>query len=95
MDEGLFTVVARRKRRQQSKATKASAPNKAASANISPEKKTSHVSWRPTAMPRIAAKEFTIVLKHRVTMDFKATFHPEELCAKLTSYVNATSSDLR
>ncbi|KAL3251000.1 hypothetical protein MRX96_055264, partial [Rhipicephalus microplus] len=45
VDEGLFTVVALRKHRQQSKATKASATNKAASVNIPPEKKTSRVSW--------------------------------------------------
>ncbi|XP_075741755.1 uncharacterized protein LOC142792466 [Rhipicephalus microplus] len=65
VDEGLFTVAALRKRRQQSKATKASATNKAASANIPPEKKTLRVPWRPTAMPRIAAEYFTIVLKPR------------------------------
>ncbi|KAL3231303.1 hypothetical protein MRX96_023349 [Rhipicephalus microplus] len=66
VDEGLFTVVALRKRRQQSKATQGSATNKAASANIPPEKKISRATWRSTAMPRIAAEVFTIVLKPRV-----------------------------
>ncbi|KAH7975514.1 hypothetical protein HPB52_002342 [Rhipicephalus sanguineus] len=93
VDEGLFTVVALRKRRQQSKGTKGSATDKATSAKIPPKKKTSRVSWRPTAMPRIAAEDFTIVLKPRITVDLKATFHPGELGAKLTSYVNATNSD--
>ncbi|KAL1479552.1 hypothetical protein MTO96_051742 [Rhipicephalus appendiculatus] len=73
VDEGLFTALALRKRRQQSKATKGSAADKATSSKIPPEKKTSRVSWRPTAMPRIAAEDFTIVLKPRVTVDLKAT----------------------
>ncbi|KAL1476330.1 hypothetical protein MTO96_036584 [Rhipicephalus appendiculatus] len=44
-------------------------------------------------MPRIAAEDFTIVLKPRVTVDLKATFQPGELGAKLTSHVHATTSD--
>ncbi|KAL1479206.1 hypothetical protein MTO96_052047 [Rhipicephalus appendiculatus] len=50
VDEGLFTAVALRKRRQQSKATKGSAADKATSSKIPPEKKTSpagRASWRP------------------------------------------------
>ncbi|KAH7944369.1 hypothetical protein HPB52_018782 [Rhipicephalus sanguineus] len=37
-------------------------------------------------MPRIAAEDFTIVLKPRITVDLKSTFQPGELGAKLTSY---------
>ncbi|KAL1418532.1 hypothetical protein MTO96_005659 [Rhipicephalus appendiculatus] len=51
VDGGLFTVVALRKRRQQSKATKGSATDKATSAKIPPEKKdipsAGWASWRP------------------------------------------------
>ncbi|KAL3224814.1 hypothetical protein MRX96_049412 [Rhipicephalus microplus] len=74
MDEGLFTVVALHKCRRKSKATKGWSNNKATSVNILPEKKTSRVSWRPTAMPRIATEDFTIMLKPRVMINLKATF---------------------
>ncbi|KAH7933810.1 hypothetical protein HPB49_017502 [Dermacentor silvarum] len=93
VDEGLFTVMTLRKRRQQSNTAKASDTDKAKSAKTPPKKKTSRVSWRPAAMPRNAAEDFTIVLKPRVTVDLKAAFQPGELGAKLASYVNATSSD--
>ncbi|KAH7981068.1 hypothetical protein HPB49_021285 [Dermacentor silvarum] len=92
VDEGLFTVMALRKRRQQSNTAKASDTDKAKSAKT-PHKKTSRVSWRPAAMPRTAAEDFTIVLKPRVTVDLKAAFQPGELGAKLASYANATNSD--
>ncbi|KAH7932877.1 hypothetical protein HPB49_004143 [Dermacentor silvarum] len=92
VDEGLSAVMTLYKRHQQSKAAKASATDKATSANTSPKKKTSRVSWRPAAMPRTAAKGFTIVLKPRVTVDLKAALQQGELGAKLASYVNATNS---
>ncbi|KAH7954865.1 hypothetical protein HPB49_022329 [Dermacentor silvarum] len=92
VDEGLFTVMTLRKRRQQSNTAKASDTDKAKSAKT-PPKKTSRVSWRPAAMPRTAAEDFTIVLKPRVTVDLKAAFQPGELGAKLASYANATNSD--
>ncbi|KAL3181506.1 hypothetical protein MRX96_008560 [Rhipicephalus microplus] len=44
VNEGLLTVVALRKRRQQSKATKGSATNKAAFVNIPLEKKTFRIA---------------------------------------------------
>ncbi|KAH7965916.1 hypothetical protein HPB49_012131 [Dermacentor silvarum] len=93
VDEGLFTVMTLRKRRQQSNTAKASDTDKAKSAKTPPKKKTSRVSWRPAAMPRTAAEDFTIVLKPRVTVDLKAAFQPGELGAKLASYANATNSD--
>ncbi|KAH6937486.1 hypothetical protein HPB50_000753 [Hyalomma asiaticum] len=74
VDEGLFTVVTLRKRREQRKAAKASAADKPTSAKT--PIKTSRVSWRPAAMPRISAEDFTIVLKPRVTVDLKATLQP-------------------
>ncbi|KAH7940993.1 hypothetical protein HPB49_008825 [Dermacentor silvarum] len=77
VDEGLFTVMTLRKRRQQSNTAKASDTDKAKSAKTPPKKKTSRVSWRPAAMPRTAAEDFTIVLKPRVTVDLKAAFQPE------------------
>ncbi|KAH7936832.1 hypothetical protein HPB49_005678 [Dermacentor silvarum] len=92
VDDGLFTVMTLRKRRQQSNTAKASDTDKAKSAKT-PPKKTSRVSWRPAAMPRTAAEDFTIVLKPRVTVDLKAAFQPGELGAKLASYANATNSD--
>ncbi|KAH7973792.1 hypothetical protein HPB49_005303 [Dermacentor silvarum] len=93
VDEGLFTVMTLRKRRQQSKAAKASATDKATSAKTPPKKNTSRVSWRPAAMPRTAAGDFAIVLKPRVTVDLKAAFQSGEVGTKLASYVNATNSD--
>ncbi|KAH7941484.1 hypothetical protein HPB49_014312 [Dermacentor silvarum] len=65
-----------RKRRQQSNTAKASDTDKAKSAKTPPKKKTSRVLWRPAAMPRTAAEDFTIVLKPRVTVDLKAAFQP-------------------
>ncbi|KAH7968713.1 hypothetical protein HPB52_010794 [Rhipicephalus sanguineus] len=61
VDEGLFTVVALRKRRQQSKATKGSATDKATSAKIPPKKKTSrqpggHHGGRGSPQQRSAPK---------------------------------------
>ncbi|KAH6947480.1 hypothetical protein HPB50_019196 [Hyalomma asiaticum] len=85
------SVVTLRKRREQRKAAKASATDKPTSAKT--PLKTSRVSWRPAAMPRISAEDFTIVLKPRVTVDIKATFQPGELGAKLASYVNSTNND--
>ncbi|KAH7980233.1 hypothetical protein HPB49_013994 [Dermacentor silvarum] len=93
VDEGLFTVMTLRKRRQQSNTAKASDTDKAKSAKTPPKNKTSRVSGRPAAMPRTAAEDFTIVLKPRVTVDLKAAFQPGELGAKLASYANATNSD--
>ncbi|KAH7965520.1 hypothetical protein HPB49_008531 [Dermacentor silvarum] len=93
VDEGLFTVMTLRKRRQQSNTAKASDTDKAKSAKTPPKKKTSRVSWRPASMPRTAAEDFTVVLKPRVTVDLKAAFQPGELGAKLASYSNATNSD--
>ncbi|KAH7937328.1 hypothetical protein HPB49_010867 [Dermacentor silvarum] len=80
VDEGLFTVMTLRKRRQQSNTAKASDTDKAKSAKTPPKKKTSRVSWRPAAMPRNAAEDFTIVLKLRVTVDLKAAFQPACYC---------------
>ncbi|KAH7978605.1 hypothetical protein HPB49_006092 [Dermacentor silvarum] len=93
VDEGLFTVMTLHKRRQQSNAAKASDTDNATSEKTPPKKKISRVSWRPAAMHRTAAEDFTIVLKPRVTVDLKAAFQPGELGAKLDSYVNATKSD--
>ncbi|KAH6923062.1 hypothetical protein HPB50_021392 [Hyalomma asiaticum] len=76
VDEGLCTVVTLRKRLEQRKAVKALATDKPTSAKT--PLKTSRVSWRPAAMPRISADDFTIVLKLRVTVDLKATFQLDQ-----------------
>ncbi|KAL3208276.1 hypothetical protein MRX96_009628 [Rhipicephalus microplus] len=64
------------------KPSKGAATDKATSANIPLEKKTTRVWWQPTTMPRIAAEDFilsrmSIALKPRVMVDLKAIFNPE------------------
>ncbi|KAH7942486.1 hypothetical protein HPB49_024592 [Dermacentor silvarum] len=87
VDEGLFSLVAFRKRQQP---LNTSAVNGLSITLVAAGSK----KWRPTAMPALRKEDFTIVIKPRVTIFLKTALQNGELGDLLSAYVNPSSVDI-
>ncbi|KAH7932955.1 hypothetical protein HPB49_005276 [Dermacentor silvarum] len=103
VDEGLFSLVALRKRQQRPNASAVNGLSISAGVSVPPNTPRSNPQlsqaagskkWRPTAMPRLRKEDFTIVIKPRVTISLKTALQNGELRALLSAYVNPSSADI-
>ncbi|KAH7985690.1 hypothetical protein HPB49_026306 [Dermacentor silvarum] len=103
VDEGLFSLVALRKRQQRPNASVVNGLSISAGVSVPPNTARSNPQlsqaagskkWRPTAMPRLRKEDFTIVIKPRVTISLKTALQNGELGALLSAYVNPSSADI-
>ncbi|KAH7978853.1 hypothetical protein HPB49_007014 [Dermacentor silvarum] len=103
VDEGLFSLVALRKRQQRPNTSAVNGLSISAGVSVPPNTARTNpqlspaagsTKWRPTAMPRLRKEDFTIVIKPRVTISLKTALQNDELGGLLSVYVNPSSVDI-
>nr|XP_050030126.1 uncharacterized protein LOC126526259 [Dermacentor andersoni] len=101
VDEGLFPLVALRKRQQRSNTSAVNGRSMSSGTSVptNPEKSNPQLSqaagskkWWPTAMPRLRKEGFTIVIKPRVTISLKTALQNVPSGSDTTSKAPTTSN---